>query len=44
MNKVNFGKIGAPIDPPFLLKMQKDSFAEFLQRDTAPEKRKFTGL
>lgn len=44
MNKVNFGKIGAPIDPPFLLKMQKDSFAEFLQRDTAPEKRKFRGL
>jgi len=44
MNKVNFGKIGATIDPPFLLKMQKDSFAEFLQRDVAPEKRKFQGL
>ncbi|MDR3124456.1 MAG: DNA-directed RNA polymerase subunit beta [Endomicrobium sp.] len=44
MNKVNFGKIGAPIDPPLLLKMQKDSFAEFLQQDVAPEKRKFQGL
>ncbi|GHT45479.1 DNA-directed RNA polymerase subunit beta [Endomicrobiia bacterium] len=44
MNRVNFGKIGSPVDPPFLLKMQKDSFAEFLQRDIAPEKRKFQGL
>ncbi|MDR1926832.1 MAG: hypothetical protein LBQ13_04115, partial [Endomicrobium sp.] len=44
MNKVNFGKIGAPIDPPLLLKMQKDSFAEFLQQNVAPEKRKFQGL
>ena len=44
MNKVNFGKIGSPVDPPLLLKMQKDSFAEFLQKDVAPEKRKFKGL
>ncbi|MDR2616450.1 MAG: DNA-directed RNA polymerase subunit beta [Endomicrobium sp.] len=44
MNKVNFGKIAAPVDPPLLLKMQKDSFAEFLQQDVAPEKRKFQGL
>jgi DNA-directed RNA polymerase subunit beta len=44
MNKVNFGKIGFPVDPPLLLKMQKDSFAEFLQQDLAPEKRKFQGL
>ncbi|MCA6072605.1 MAG: DNA-directed RNA polymerase subunit beta [Endomicrobium sp.] len=44
MNKVNFGKIGAPIDPPLLLKMQKDSFAEFLQQDVPPEKRKYRGL
>ncbi|MCL2485519.1 MAG: DNA-directed RNA polymerase subunit beta [Endomicrobia bacterium] len=44
MNKINFGKIGAPIDPPLLLKMQKDSFAEFLQKDTVPEKRKLHGL
>ena len=44
MNKVNFGKIGAPIDPPLLLKMQKDSFARFLQLEVLPEKRKFQGL
>ncbi|GHT64803.1 DNA-directed RNA polymerase subunit beta [Endomicrobiia bacterium] len=44
MDKVNFGKIGSPIDPPLLLKMQKDSFAEFLQRDVDPEKRRFQGL
>jgi DNA-directed RNA polymerase subunit beta len=44
MNKVNFGKIEAPVDPPLLLKMQKDSFAGFLQQDVAPEKRKFQGL
>jgi DNA-directed RNA polymerase subunit beta len=44
MNKVNFGKIGAQIEPPILLKMQKDSFTEFLQRDVIPEKRKLQGL
>ncbi|MDR3048987.1 MAG: DNA-directed RNA polymerase subunit beta [Elusimicrobiota bacterium] len=44
MEKVNFGKITAAIDPPLLLKMQKDSFDEFLQRDVSPEKRKFKGL
>jgi DNA-directed RNA polymerase subunit beta len=44
MNKVNFGKIGALVDPPLLLKMQKDSFSEFLQQDVAPEKRKPQGL
>jgi DNA-directed RNA polymerase subunit beta len=44
MNKVDFGKIRVPVDPPLLLKMQKDSFAEFLQQDVAPEKRKFQGL
>ncbi|MDR0977681.1 MAG: DNA-directed RNA polymerase subunit beta [Endomicrobium sp.] len=44
MNKVNFGKIRVPIAPPLLLKMQKDSFSEFLQQDVAPEKRKNHGL
>jgi len=43
-NKVNFGKIKAPIDPPLFLKMQKDSFSDFLQQDVAPEKRKFKGI
>jgi DNA-directed RNA polymerase subunit beta len=44
MNKVNFGKIVSSIDSPFLLKMQKDSFAGFLQPNVAPEKRKLQGL
>ncbi|MDR1195903.1 MAG: DNA-directed RNA polymerase subunit beta [Endomicrobium sp.] len=44
MNKINFGQINAAIDPPLLLKMQKDSFAEFLQKDISAEKRKFQGL
>ncbi|MDR3071190.1 MAG: DNA-directed RNA polymerase subunit beta [Endomicrobium sp.] len=44
MDKVNFGKIGNTIDPPLLLKMQKDSFVEFLQQNVSPEKRKFQGL
>ncbi|MDR3253877.1 MAG: hypothetical protein LBT07_02805, partial [Endomicrobium sp.] len=44
MEKINFGKITAAIDPPLLLKMQKDSFEEFLQRDIRADKRKFKGL
>jgi DNA-directed RNA polymerase subunit beta len=44
MKRVNFGKISSPIDPPLLLGMQKNSFAEFLQMDVDPEKRKFQGL
>ncbi|MDR3243193.1 MAG: DNA-directed RNA polymerase subunit beta [Elusimicrobiota bacterium] len=44
MEKINFGKIIAAIDPPLLLKMQKDSFEEFLQRDVRADKRKFKGL
>jgi DNA-directed RNA polymerase subunit beta len=43
-NKVNFGKIKAQIDPPLFLKMQKDSFANFLQQEVTPEERKFRGL
>ncbi|MDR0915563.1 MAG: DNA-directed RNA polymerase subunit beta [Endomicrobium sp.] len=43
-NKVNFGKIKILIDPPFLLKMQKDSFDRFLQQDTLYNKRKLEGL
>ncbi|MDR2860917.1 MAG: DNA-directed RNA polymerase subunit beta, partial [Elusimicrobiota bacterium] len=44
MERVNFGKIKAPIDPPLLLKMQRDSYAEFLQQDVSPEKRRVKGL
>lgn len=43
-NKINFGKIKAQIDPPLFLKMQKDSFADFLQQEIDPEKRKSKGL
>ncbi|MDR0401731.1 MAG: hypothetical protein LBH27_01885, partial [Endomicrobium sp.] len=43
-NKINFGKIKTQVEPPLFLKMQKDSFADFLQNDIAPEKRKFKGL
>ena len=44
MKKVNFGKINSPIDPPLLLGMQKNSFADFLQMGVDPEKRKLQGL
>ena len=44
MKKVNFGKINSPIDPPLLLGMQKNSFADFLQMNVDPEKRKLQGL
>ncbi len=44
MKQVNFGKIKSPIDPPLLLGMQKNSFAEFLQAEVDPDKRKAQGL
>jgi DNA-directed RNA polymerase subunit beta len=44
MKKENFGKIIPAIDPPLLLEMQKESFAEFLQQDVPAEKRKPHGL
>lgn len=44
MKQVNFGKIKSPIDPPLLLGMQKNSFADFLQANVDPEKRKAQGL
>jgi DNA-directed RNA polymerase subunit beta len=44
MEKINFGKINAPIDPPLFLEMQKDSYSEFLQKDIDPSKRKMKGL
>ena len=44
MKRVNFGKIVSHIDPPLLLSMQKDSFADFLQMNVEPAKRKLQGL
>ncbi|MEO8352906.1 MAG: DNA-directed RNA polymerase subunit beta, partial [Chthoniobacteraceae bacterium] len=39
-----FGKIREVIDPPNLIEMQLNSYAEFLQTNTAPSKRVETGL
>jgi DNA-directed RNA polymerase subunit beta len=46
MEKVNFGKIKLPekLEQPLLLKMQKDSYSEFLQKDISADKRKSIGL
>ncbi len=41
--RVDFGKIKSIIDPPPLLKIQKDSYDWFLQKDVAPENRKNQG-
>src|SRR3989339_268362 len=44
MKKVNFGRIAPITEPPLLLEMQSESFAEFLQQDVPSEKRKPHGL
>jgi DNA-directed RNA polymerase subunit beta len=44
MKKVNFGKIIPAIDPPLLLEMQKESFADFLQQQVPQDRRKPRGL
>ncbi len=42
--RINFGKINEVIAPPNLIEIQSDSYVEFLQVDTPPEKRKNEGL
>src|SRR5256714_762082 len=42
--RINFGKIKEIIAPPNLIELQTNSYKEFLQFDTAPGKRKNTGL
>jgi len=42
--KLNFGRITPPIEPPQLLEMQKRSYVEFLQKEIPSEKRKAQGL
>ena len=42
--RVHFGKIKEVITPPNLIELQTNSYREFLQTDTAPSKRKNTGL
>ena len=40
----NFAKRPSILDVPYLLSLQKSSYAEFLQLDVSPEKRKEVGL
>ncbi|MBT4287848.1 MAG: DNA-directed RNA polymerase subunit beta [Deltaproteobacteria bacterium] len=42
--RVDFGKINTVLNPPSLLKIQKDSYDWFLQKDIPPEKRINQGL
>ncbi len=42
--RINFGKIKEVIAPPNLIELQTTSYAEFLQLDVAPSKRKNVGL
>ncbi len=42
--RINFGKIKEVIEPPNLIEIQSDSYVDFLQINTAPEKRKNEGL
>src|SRR5512133_2169879 len=42
--RINFGKIKEVIAPPNLIELQTTSYAEFLQLDIAPSKRKNVGL
>jgi DNA-directed RNA polymerase subunit beta len=42
--KLNFARIPSIMDLPDLLEIQKRSYAEFLQQNATPEKRKYTGL
>jgi DNA-directed RNA polymerase subunit beta len=44
MKKINFAKIPAMLELPNMIEVQMDSFKEFLQVETAPEKRKQIGL
>ncbi|MGB2580057.1 DNA-directed RNA polymerase beta subunit [Elusimicrobium simillimum] len=44
MRQLNFGKISSKLQLPDLLEMQKQSFVDFLQLDTAPTKRDLKGL
>jgi len=40
----NFGKINKIIEIPNLIKMQRESYSRFLQKDTSPDKREDIGL
>ena len=42
--RINFGKIKEIIAPPNLIELQTNSYAEFLQVEVSPTKRKNVGL
>jgi len=44
VERINFGKLQPVIDMPDLIEVQLSSYAEFLQKDTAPNRRKRVGL
>ncbi|MDR3143277.1 MAG: DNA-directed RNA polymerase subunit beta [Puniceicoccales bacterium] len=43
-HRISFGKLKEIIAPPNFIEIQLQSFADFLQKDTAPEKRRPIGL
>ncbi len=42
--RLQFGKIAEPVEPPNLIEIQIQSYVDFLQQDKAPSKRLDTGL
>ena len=44
IERVNFSKIKKIVDLPDLIEVQKQSYADFLQQDIAPDKRALQGL
>ena len=44
LDRTNFGKLEAVIEPPDLIEVQTKSYADFLQMDLDPGKRKRQGL
>ncbi len=43
-DRISFGKIQEIVEPPNLIEVQIESYAEFLQQDVVPAKRAVTGL
>ncbi len=44
VKRVNFSKVRTVLDIPYLIKLQRESYEEFLQKDVPPDQRKDTGL
>ena len=44
IKRVDFSKINTVLPIPNLIKVQQESYEEFLQKDLAPEKRRIIGL